>query len=263
MQQDGLNDSHVTETPIPEFSDYVVYVDESGDHSLTHINERFPVFCLSFCIIGKEEYISHVVPAIQRIKFKYWGHDAVILHEREIRKQENDFSWLIVYPERREKFLSELNDTISKSQINLISCVIKKKLLVDQYSYNWNPYDIALNICLEDLHEFLIGKKQKGKKVQIIFESRGKKEDDELERSFQRIIGREGVYKGRSVTFEGITYESRFAKKFVNSAGLQLADLTARPLALMVLRPTQQNHTYQLLKDKIVFFKECPAKAIE
>lgn len=263
MQQDGSNDNHVTEDPIPDFSDYVVYVDESGDHSLTHINERFPVFCLSFCIIRKEQYISHVVPAIQRIKFKYWGHDAVILHEREIRKQENDFSWLMAYPKRRENFLSELHDAISSSPINLISCVIKKNQLVDQYSYNWNPYDIALNICLEDLHEFLMKNAQKGKAIQIIFESRGKKEDNELKRSFQRIIGREDVYRGRSVTFEGITYESKFAKKFVNSAGLQLADLTARPLALRVLRPTQENRTQQVLKGKIIVLKECPANTIE
>ena len=34
-----------------EFSDYIVYVDESGDHSLTSIEADFPVFSLSFCVV--------------------------------------------------------------------------------------------------------------------------------------------------------------------------------------------------------------------
>ena len=33
-----------------EFSDYIVYVDESGDHSLESIDINYPVFVLAFCI---------------------------------------------------------------------------------------------------------------------------------------------------------------------------------------------------------------------
>jgi hypothetical protein len=29
-------------------SDYIIYVDESGDHGLSSINEQYPVFVLSF-----------------------------------------------------------------------------------------------------------------------------------------------------------------------------------------------------------------------
>ena len=39
-----------------EFSDYIVYVDESGDHSLTSIDKEFPVFSLSFCVVKKSQY---------------------------------------------------------------------------------------------------------------------------------------------------------------------------------------------------------------
>lgn len=31
-----------------KFSDYIVYVDESGDHSLESINLRYPLFVLAF-----------------------------------------------------------------------------------------------------------------------------------------------------------------------------------------------------------------------
>ena len=46
------------------FSDYIVFVDESGDHSLTSIDPEFPVFALSFCVISKVDYIALVVPAV-------------------------------------------------------------------------------------------------------------------------------------------------------------------------------------------------------
>ena len=53
------------------FSEYIVYVDESGDHNLAKPDPEFPVFVLAFCIFRKDEYISQVVPALQRIKFKH------------------------------------------------------------------------------------------------------------------------------------------------------------------------------------------------
>ena len=47
-----------------EFSDFIVYVDESGDHSLTSIDRHFPVFALSFCVVRKADYVDSVVPAV-------------------------------------------------------------------------------------------------------------------------------------------------------------------------------------------------------
>jgi hypothetical protein len=55
------------------FSDYVVYVDESGDHSLQSIDPDFPVFSLAFCIFKKPDFVETVVPVVQRLKFDFWG----------------------------------------------------------------------------------------------------------------------------------------------------------------------------------------------
>ena len=35
-------------------SDYLVFVDESGDHSLTSIDDAYPLLVLCFCIIKNE-----------------------------------------------------------------------------------------------------------------------------------------------------------------------------------------------------------------
>lgn len=39
-----------------DFSDYIVYVDESGDHTLNGYNSKYPVFVLAFCIFHKRYY---------------------------------------------------------------------------------------------------------------------------------------------------------------------------------------------------------------
>ena len=51
------------------YSNYIIYVDESGDHSLESINSRYPLFVLSFCIFQKEYYAHSVAPALRMLKF--------------------------------------------------------------------------------------------------------------------------------------------------------------------------------------------------
>ena len=252
MQGIESHDNLESNNSISDFSDYIIYVDESGDHSLTTINREFPAFCLSFCVIRKIEYISKVVPKIQELKFKYWGHDAVILHEREIKKQRDNFSWLMAYPNLQKTFFEDLHKAISESPIHLIGSVIKKIPFAEEYSNLYNPYDVALLMCLEDLHEFLMSKGQKGKKVHVVFESRGKNENNDLRHAFQRITGGADFFRVSKVMFNDISYAANCAKKAVNSAGLQIADLTARPIALKSLRPDQKNRTYRVLEDKLI-----------
>ena len=43
-------------------SDYIIYVDESGDHSLAKINPEYPLFVLALCIVKKSEYADQIVP---------------------------------------------------------------------------------------------------------------------------------------------------------------------------------------------------------
>jgi hypothetical protein len=36
-----------------EYGDYIVYVDESGDHGLRSMDPNYPLFVLAFCIFDK------------------------------------------------------------------------------------------------------------------------------------------------------------------------------------------------------------------
>ncbi|KIN62580.1 DUF3800 domain containing protein [Sulfitobacter noctilucicola] len=241
-----------------EFSDYIVYVDESGDHSLTSIDADFPVFSLSFCVVKKDEYLSQVVPAMQALKFKYWGHDSVVLHEHEIRKSKGDFTFLLTDRSLREQFYEDLNQVMVDAPITIIASVIDKVKLTAKYANPWSPYDLALHFCLERLQAFLRENGQEGRLTHVVFECRGKAEDDDLELTFRRIVAGEGHWGYRKHKFEIMEFEPKFAKKSVNSTGLQLADLTARPLALRTLRPGQSNRALEVIMTKMGAVKEFP-----
>lgn len=224
------------------FSDFIVYVDESGDHSLQSINPEFPVFVLAFCVFYKSHYSHKVVPALQELKFDFFGHDLVILHEHEIRKEKGDFR---VFGNRQHKhgFLNRLTQIIDDSNFILISCVIDKYRLKETYSEG-NAYHIALGYCLETLFEFVSEKGQQSLDTHVVVEMRGKKEDAELELEFRRICDGENHYHQR------LPFKLRMASKATNSAGLQLADLVARPIGRHVIDPEQNNRAFDVLKKK-------------
>jgi Protein of unknown function (DUF3800) len=226
-----------------KYSDYIVYVDESGDHSLQSIDANFPIFVLAFCVFHKRYYSETVVSMLQKFKFNQFGHDIVVLHEREIRKAEGAFSSLQNQSER-EQFIDQLTQIIETSNFVLISCVINKSELRSKAQTATNPYDIALDHCLETLYEFLEEKQQHKRVTHVVVERRGKKEDNELELEFRRVCAGENRW-GSNLPFQVV-----FADKRVNSAGLQLADLVARPIGLGYLRPAQENRAFDVLKKK-------------
>ncbi|MCF8081803.1 MAG: DUF3800 domain-containing protein [Deltaproteobacteria bacterium] len=226
-----------------DFSDYILYVDESGDHGLASIDPNYPVFVLAFCIFHKEQYASQVVSAVQRFKFKYFGHDMVILHEHDIRKDKGDFKFL-KNKEKKDAFLNELTEMVKHAPFTLITTVIKKDLLMARYVKPENPYHIALGFGLERAYRFLQSDGQTDKITHVVFENRGKKEDDDLELEFRRVCDG-GNYFSKHLPFRIV-----FADKKTNSGGLQFADLVARPIGLSILRPSQSNRAFEALKSK-------------
>lgn len=227
--------------PTSKFSDFIVYVDESGDHGLDAVDEEYPVFVLAFCIFYKNHYSDVIVPKLQRLKFDYFGHDLVILHEREIRKEEGDFNIFNGKSESSE-FIDALHEIISESNFILASCVIDKRKV--QPGLVTNLYHVALSYCLESLYDFVCEKNQQTLETHVVVERRGEKEDDELELEFRRICD------GNNKLQTPFPFKIRMAKKSSNSAGLQLADLVARPVGRHFLKPQQNNRAFEVLKSK-------------
>ena len=228
--------------PVAKYSDYIVYVDESGDHGLRNVDPNYPVFVLSFCVFHKKHYAEKVVPAVERFKFRHFGHDTVVLHEHEIRKETGDFKF--TSERHKHAFIDELTAIIDASNFILISCVIDKMRLRERSQLGSNPYHLALGFCLETLYELMQEKKQHDFPSHVVVECRGSKEDRDLELEFRRVCDGENRWSKR------LPFRIVMADKRTNSSGLQLADLVARPVGLATLRPGQPNRAYDVLKKK-------------
>ena len=228
------------------FSDFIAYADESGDHSLVHVDEQYPVFVLSLCIFRKDNYARRVVPRFQELKFNYFGHDNIIFHEHEIRKQENEFRVLNDIA-LRESFMADLSTAISGSRFRESATVIdKRKLRGDLFPKS--PYALALRFCIEKLCRFFdLGNNNDNKKLMFVFEERGKKEDKDLELEFLRIVNGENCFKVPLNQFRLV-----FADKKSNTTGMQIADMTARPIGISVFRPNQSNRAFSIIRPKLI-----------
>ena len=240
------------------FSDYIVYVDESGDLGLTNVDTDFPVFCLAMCVFPTTGYTQTVVPAISDLKFRHWGHDGVILHENDMRQRKGDFKSVIQTKEDETRLFTEIHEIIKAAPFQIVATIINKPALIKTYSNPWSPYELALHLCLERLHDFMTNHGQSGRIVHIIFESRGKNEDLELELAFRRITAGRSTWGWKATDFGKMQYEPNFAAKKANIPGLQVADLVARPLALRAFRPEQKNRTYDVLGAKSYTIKTFP-----
>jgi Protein of unknown function (DUF3800) len=122
--------------------------------------------------------------------------------------------------------------------VTVIAAVIDKAKHVTRYKDPANPYEMALAFCLERLRLWLRDHGQADRTTHIMFEKRGKAEDDKLELEFLRLTRGEDMFA------------ARFMDKKHNSTGLQLADLVAHPIGRHVIDPQQPNRAFQLIEPK-------------
>lgn len=137
-----------------EFGDYLVFVDESGDHSLTRTDPIYSVFVLAFVLVRKSDYIGNITPDLQRFKMRYWGHDETVLHEHEIRKPRDDFSFLMQKPVR-EQFVAELSDLMAALPATIVAVVIDKPAFARHHSPEAGAYDHAMEAGLNVVYQYL------------------------------------------------------------------------------------------------------------
>jgi hypothetical protein len=241
-----------------EKGDYIVYIDESGDHNLKNIDPKYPIILVNFCCFKKTEYLKFVDPALQRFKFNHFGHDQIILHETDIKKNKGPFQILTNDRVFKESFLYDLSKTIEDISFNIVPIVIDKTKLKSKYNKPFNPYHIALRFGIEKLNEFFLKENQEGKEISFVFEKRGKIEDENLEYKFSKICNENEQFGYKKINYNKVNYKFLLADKKSNSSGLQLADLTARPIGLNYLKPLQPNRAYESIVPKIYGYKEFP-----
>lgn len=224
-------------------SDYLLFIDESGDHGLQRIDRHYPVFVLCCVLVRKESYLE-IAAQLSRLKFEIWGHDEVVLHEHDIRKPEGLYSVLQIEAVRH-RFLERISALIAAADFKLICSVIRKEEYRDRYANPTNPYDLSMSFVLERAFLELHSLGQGARKTTVVVECRGENEDAQLRTAFGRIV------LGNNACGRALPFELQMVSKRANSSGLQLADLCARPIGIRYLRPDQPNRAYDVLNGRI------------
>jgi len=225
---------------------YVIFLDESGDHSLKKIDKSYPIFCLTGCIVDFNYYNRVFEEEVYKVKNKHFSTGDIILRSYDIRKQKGEFSAL-VDKEKRESFYKDLDDLIISLQFIVIASVINKLELKSKYLEPSNPYNLCLQFILERFCLFLREKRSVGI---MRIESRETHNDRRLAMVY------ENFRKNGSMPFINLI-EARdrlvdlsFNQKTQNIAGHQIADLVAYPIGKYVLNPERENIAYKIIEKK-------------
>ena len=226
----------------------IVFLDEAGNLNPALRDEGFPLFALKMLVVDQQYYARTITPAFAELKLKYFGHDAVILHSRDIRKAQGTFG-ILTDATLRQSFMADLTALMRDLDYRWITTVVRKQDHRERYGANArNPYDLALTFCLERLLPLLEGDGQT--EVTLVAQARGRREDQELELVFLRTVndGTEYVLRER---FRAVRFRLVFVEKCRNVIGNQMADLICCPVARHALDPRRPNLPYDVLEPKM------------
>jgi hypothetical protein len=225
-------------------SSHLGFIDECGSASLARIDPDFPLFLTATLVISRKDYVEQVLPTIGRLKLRFWSHEGVNLHSRDIRKAIGDFSFMLV-PEMRRAMHEEINQLMSLDYRLFIAAIDKRQLIARHGDDAPNPYDLALQLSFEGIVEHMtnLGVSE----IPFVAESRGTSEDNQLSAAFLRIL--------RGLRSPDASHPVRpslcFRRKTDNIAGLQMADLAAYPFARHLLGSDQGRESIRILEPKL------------
>lgn len=229
-------------------SRFLAFFDECGDHSLVKINPQLPLFLLCTVIVDRQAYAEKVIPAIGAFKLRYFAHEGVNLHSRDIRKAEGPFA-ILQNAAVRERFMTELTALIAAMPATVFATAINKHGFVARYGHEArNPYNVALEYSFERVLHFM--EAQGETHLPVIAEARGKQEDNALQASFYKLLS-QGTHYNEAERFRKLVCPISFRRKNDNIAGIQLADLCAHPIARRVLRPGEANRAFDVVAPHI------------
>ncbi|MCK4998914.1 MAG: DUF3800 domain-containing protein, partial [Anaerohalosphaera sp.] len=227
--------------------EFSIFLDETGDHGLSYIDENFPLFLLCGCIIDNEN-LRLIEAEINSLKLKFFRTTEVVLHSRDIRKCEGVFQILFDMDIKR-RFYEGLNYILSESTYSLIGSGVHKERHIKRYGKSaGNPYLLSLSFIVERL-VFFLDRYGSDSSVHVFVEKRGKREDQQLLSHFNSICDK-GTYYVSGTRIRNRIKHFEFQAKRDNVIGLQIADLCAYPLARHIINPKEPYVPFELIQNK-------------
>lgn len=223
----------------------IIFLDESGDHSLEKIDKSYPIFVLAGCIFEIDIYNSLVEPAVDQLKIRHFGNREIILRSYDIRKQKGQFSSLVDV-KKRKVFLADLHKLIMDLDFVVIAAVIDKEKLKSHYNKPMNPYSLCLQFIIE---RFLMYLGQKADSGLMRIESRETHNDRILAQVYENFRSRgNNLFKPDEVQRK--LFDLSFNQKNQNVAGHQISDLVAYPIGRYIIDPKKDNPPFAIIEKK-------------
>ena len=225
---------------------YYLFIDESGDPSLSSINIDFPIFTLLGCLFEETAYQDLCIKIVE-LKKEFFGSEHAILHSRDIRKCEGVFVKLFDL-ELKARFYERLNDILENGKYTVIAVGIKKQEFIEKYGkIADDPYELSLSFLLE--RAVMETDNGKNSVLHITIESRGKKEDEIVQKRYNRLLDK-GSGHITPDRFKKRFEKMEFRRKKENDCGLQMADLCAYPVARHIANPNEPYPSYNIVEKK-------------
>lgn len=232
-----------------------VYLDECGTHALGK-EEAFPVFALAATIIREEDEAA-IDEAWRDWKTSWFGRPDVVMHEPEIRHRQSVFR-----TERGEAAIADLPNILPSLDFGAVCVVLHRPDFLANYgegpldsSLPSHGYLMALDFLIERC-TFALTEIYGNARATLVAESRGPKEDAQLQYEFARLHLDGTSYVHESWFRQQFHPGIRFQGKNENVTGLQLADLLARPVAEKVIEPESDPDRWTVFRQKLCVGKQ-------
>lgn len=225
--------------------DFIIFSDESGNSDPKSVDPNYPIFVRIFCVFRRDYYCNNVAPAFANLKSTHLGDPSTILHEREIRLAEPPFDFQ-GDEQKRQDFMRELSEAIAAVNFTIVAAIVDKRQQLRVSNQSSALDRLAFNACMVRIRDFLKGYNQATLPTPVVVEAQGRQQDDALRQELWSMSARWHTQGRTSPSFQ-----ASFDDKKNNTVGVQVADLTARPVGVHILRPQQVNRAWDVFQPKL------------
>lgn len=209
----------------------ILFLDESGDHSLSKIDAQYPVFVLGGIIAERDYAKGEMTEKVRAFKRDHFRREDIVLHTADITRNKNGFERM-KDTAFREAFYAGLNQLMRELEYQVVACVIRKDGHIQKYDISaLDPYFLSLEILVERFC-FEIGNEDNG--GFIVAEKREPTLDHQLELAWLNLK----VQGTRFLQAKQVGHRIgglALRDKTAGIAGLELADLVVSLIGRHIL----------------------------
>ena len=218
---------------LEERAENKLFIDESGHASPKSTPEQ-PTFALGALALSEEEAARYIDRADQ-LKLDFFGRTDVTLHEPQMRRHEQLFSFG-GDAGRQVEFTRALDQLVAETGMVIFGAAIRKDAFASDFTGTGsdpylptNLYAVAITLLLERYVDYLLASSDERRLGRVTFESQGAREDAEHQVQFARLLLEGTQWVPESAFRQAIQPGAHFVTKS-GSHPTELADMFVRDL---------------------------------